>query len=61
VDQAATVAASGIVVRRCPTPVASIVAYHAPTSARRPGSLKGRIVIAEDFDATPVEFAAYTP
>jgi prevent-host-death family protein len=49
-----------IVVRRGPTPVAKIVAYHAPTTPRRPGALKGRIVIADDFDDTPGEFAEYT-
>jgi antitoxin (DNA-binding transcriptional repressor) of toxin-antitoxin stability system len=49
-----------IVVRRGATPVAKIVAYHAPTTPRQPGALKGQIVIAEDFDDTPAEFAAYT-
>lgn len=49
-----------IVVRRGSTPVAKIVAYHAPTMPRRPGALKGRIVLADDFDETPPEFAPYT-
>jgi prevent-host-death family protein len=49
-----------IVVRRGATPVAKIVGYHAPTTPRRPGSLKGQIVIAEDFDETPEGFAEYT-
>jgi prevent-host-death family protein len=49
-----------IVVRRGATPVAKIVAYHAPTTPRSPGALKGQIVIAEDFDETPAEFADYT-
>ena len=49
-----------IIVRRGPTPVAKIVAYHAPTAPRTPGTLKGRITIAEDFDDTPDDFAAYT-
>ncbi len=49
-----------IVVRRGPTPVAKIVAYHAPTTPRSPGALKGQIVIAEDFDETPAELADYT-
>jgi prevent-host-death family protein len=49
-----------IVVRRGPTPVVKIVAYHAPTTPRRPGALKGQIVLAEDFDETPDEFAEYT-
>ena len=49
-----------IVVRRGARPVAKLVAYHAPTTPRRPGALKGQIVIAEDFDETPEEFAEYT-
>jgi prevent-host-death family protein len=48
-----------IVVRRGPTPVAKIVAYHAPTTPRRPGALKGQIVIADDFDETPPDFTDY--
>ena len=34
--------------------------YQAPTTPRSPGALKGQIVIAEDFDETPVEFADST-
>jgi prevent-host-death family protein len=45
-----------IIVRRGGTPVAKIVAYRPPTTPRTPGSLKGRIVIAEDFDDLPPEF-----
>lgn len=48
-----------IVVRRGGTPVAKIVAYRPSQTARQPGSLKGRIAIAEDFDETPDDFAAY--
>lgn len=48
-----------IVVRRGPIPVAKIVAYHAPSTPRRPGALKGQIAIAPDFDAIPPEFAEY--
>jgi prevent-host-death family protein len=48
-----------IVVRRGATPVAKIVAYQAPTTRRTPGSLKGRIVIADDFDETPEDFDEY--
>jgi prevent-host-death family protein len=48
-----------IVVRRGATPVAKIVAYQAPTTPRTPGSLKGRIVIADDFDETPEDFDEY--
>jgi prevent-host-death family protein len=48
-----------IIVRRGPTPVVKIVAYHAPTTPRHPGALKGQIVVAEDFDQIPEEFAQY--
>jgi prevent-host-death family protein len=49
-----------IVVRRGSTPVAKIVAYHPCTEPRTPGALKGQIVIAEDFDEIPPDFAEYT-
>ena len=49
-----------IIVRRGATPVAKIVAYQRPTTPRRPGAMKGQIVISEDFDETPAEFADYT-
>ena len=48
-----------IIVRRGPTPVAMLVAYHPPATPRAPGSLKGRIVLADDFDATPEDFDDY--
>ncbi len=46
-----------IVVRRGATPAATIVAYHPPTTPRRPGALRGKIHIAEDFDETPDDSA----
>jgi prevent-host-death family protein len=49
-----------IVVRRGAKPVAKIVAYHAPTKPRQPGALKGKIVIAPDFDDIPADFVQYT-
>jgi prevent-host-death family protein len=48
-----------IVVRRGATPVAKIVAYRAPSTPRVPGALKGQIVIGDDFDETPDDFADY--
>ena len=48
-----------IIVRRGRKPVAKLVAYHAPTAPRVPGSLKGRIALAEDFDVTPEDFGDY--
>lgn len=48
-----------IVIRRRSTPVAKIVAYHAPAEPRRPGVLKGQIEVRDGFDATPPGFADY--
>lgn len=47
--------------RRGRTPIAKIVAYRKPSTLRMPGALRGQIVIAEDFDETPPEFADGTP
>jgi prevent-host-death family protein len=49
-----------IVVRRGPKPVAKLVPYREPTEPRRPGRLKGAIVLAPDFDELPPEFDDYT-
>lgn len=48
-----------IVVRRGNTPVAKLVGYHAADAPREPGRLRGRIRIADDFDALPDGFADY--
>lgn len=48
-----------IVVRRGPTPVAKIVAYTEPVAPRRPGALRGQIVMADDFDDLPPGFEDY--
>lgn len=48
-----------IVLRRRQTPVAKLVAYQAPTAARKPGALEGEIELAKDFDATPPDFGDY--
>lgn len=39
-----------IVIGRAGRPVARLVAYQEPGARRTPGTLKGRIWIAEDFD-----------
>jgi prevent-host-death family protein len=46
-----------IVIRRGATPVAKLVAYRA--APRIPGALKGQIVLADDFDELPDDFADY--
>jgi prevent-host-death family protein len=48
-----------IIVRRGATPVAKLVAYHAPTTPRIPGSLRGSIKMADDFDETLEDFDEY--
>lgn len=45
-----------IIVQRGDVKVARIVPYGAPVKARQAGALKGRITIADDFDAIPPEF-----
>jgi hypothetical protein len=44
------------VIKRGETPVAVLSKYHAP-SARKPGRLKGRVVIHDDFDLLPDDIA----
>ena len=48
-----------IVLRRRQTPVAKLVAYEAPITVRKPGALKGKLTLADDFDATPPDFDDY--
>ncbi len=46
-----------IVLGRAGKPIAKIVPYEKEYSPRTPGTLKGRIVIHEDFDELPSYFA----
>jgi len=48
-----------VVVQRGDVPVAKIVPYETGGHARKAGALKGRIEIAEDFDAVPSEFQEF--
>ena len=48
-----------VVVQRGDIPVAKIVPYETSGHARKAGALKGRIEIAEDFDAIPAGFEEY--
>lgn len=51
-----------VIVSRAGEPVAKIVAYSAlPKEPRKPGSMKGKIWIAPDFDEIPEEFEEYLP
>lgn len=49
-----------IVIRRGRTPVARLVPER-PRALKPPGSLEGRIWIADDFDAPLPDFADYVP
>jgi prevent-host-death family protein len=44
-----------VIVARSGKPVARLVAYREERAPRRPGRLKGAIVMAPDFDHTPDE------
>lgn len=46
-----------VVVARAGEPVAKIVAYSVSKTPRKPGSMKGKIWIAPDFDELPPEIA----
>jgi len=47
-----------VVIGRYGRPVARLVPYRRATTAREPGSWRGRVSIAEDFDELPGEVAA---
>ena len=47
-----------IVIARDHRPVARLSPVR-PTGARRPGSARGRVSVARDFDATPPDFGEY--
>jgi prevent-host-death family protein len=51
VDQAA--AGEEIIIGKAGKPVARLVAYSGRSEPRRPGALKGKIWVADDFDETP--------
>ena len=49
-----------IVIARDHRPVAKLVPIERPLTRRKPGSAKGQIWIAPDFDETPPDFDDYT-
>ena len=48
-----------VVIARDNRPVVKLVPLREPTRRRTPGSAKGRIWLARDFDATPDDFDEY--
>lgn len=49
-----------VVIARDNKPLLKLVPLVTPEGDRQPGSAKGRIRIAPDFDAIPPDFAEYT-
>jgi antitoxin (DNA-binding transcriptional repressor) of toxin-antitoxin stability system len=48
-----------VIIARDHKPVLQLVALEASRKARKPGSAKGQVQIADDFDATPEDFGKY--
>ena len=46
-----------VLIGKAGVPVARLVPYSGPATQRRPGALKGRIVIGKDFDELPDDLA----
>lgn len=48
-----------IVIAKDHKPIVKLVALDSPKKARTPGSAKGHVRLAKDFDGTPVDFKDY--
>jgi len=48
---------SEVIIAKAGKPVARLVAYHGAAHPRKPGSMKGEIWIAPDFDTLPDDMA----
>ena len=46
-----------VIVAKAGKPVARLVPYHGPAQPRTPGSMAGKIWIADDFDVLPDDMA----
>ena len=46
-----------VIIKRAGKPVAVLNKYESHTVSRKPGGLKGKIEIADDFDALPQDIA----
>ena len=46
-----------VILARAGKPVARLVAYRGPAGPRKPGSMRGEIWIAPDFDVLPADMA----
>ncbi|MFH1674081.1 MAG: type II toxin-antitoxin system prevent-host-death family antitoxin [Pseudomonadota bacterium] len=46
-----------VIIRKAGKPVAKLVRYERSTEPRKPGALRGKIQISEDFDELPEDIA----
>jgi prevent-host-death family protein len=53
------VAGEDIIISKDHKPLVKLVALVQPRQARKPGSAKGRVRLAADFDRTPPDFKDY--
>jgi prevent-host-death family protein len=49
-----------VIIAKDNKPLVRLVELEEPRRTRRPGSAKGRVRVAADFDETPSEFKGYT-
>jgi prevent-host-death family protein len=49
-----------VIVARDNKPLLKLVPIDSPPARRTPGSARGEVKVAADFDATPQDFAEYT-
>jgi len=51
------IAGEEVIIGKAGKPVARLIRYERKRQARQPGALKGKIKIADDFDALPEDIA----
>jgi len=49
-----------VIVARDHRPLLKLVPIESRPARRKPGSARGKVTVAKDFDATPDDFAEYT-
>ena len=49
-----------VIIAKDNKPVVKLIALETPGKTRKPGSAKGKIWLAPDFDGTPEDFRDYT-
>ena len=51
------IAGQEVIISRSNKPVVMMTAYHKPEKTRKPGALRGKIRVSEDFDDLPADIA----